>query len=477
MGNADKALILSEESVALDRKTGNLHNLPRSLGTLGNSYRMLGEWEKAEKCYKEALSISQKQNIATSIAGSYLSLGSLNLAKENFREAREFFEKSSELYKKSGVRFGEAGLLTPAIWASIELGELEKAENRISVMQMIAQKLDNKQLFSFATVSRAMLLRAQKNWNESIEYFEKSFHEFEALNAKRWHAEFYARRFLCEYARVYLERGQEGDRDKARRLLNQALEIFQKINAKKEIEKTKAILLNIEKGLPAAWEQKRVDLVVTGHTVLDKLLYGGLHPGFSVVLTSPSCSERDSLVRSFVETGAKKGEPTFYLTANSDLAGLAQEYPSNLYLFICNPQAESIAKKFSNVFTLNGVENLTNINIALTKAIRKLDPASKIPRRICIDLVSDILLQHGLIMTRKWLTELITQLKTAGFTILAAIDSQMHPLEQLYAVLGLFDGEVNIREVETEEGLVRILRIKKMGNQKYSKDEVRLTVE
>jgi hypothetical protein len=53
----------------------------------------------------------------------------------------------------------------------------------------------------------------------------------------------------------------------------------------------------------------------------------------------------------------------------------------------------------------------------------------------------------------------------------------MHPLEQLYAVLGLFDGEVNIREVETEEGLVRILRIKKMGNQKYSKDEVRLTVE
>jgi len=42
---------------------------------------------------------------------------------------------------------------------------------------------------------------------------------------------------LCEYARVYLERNQEGDREKAHNLLNQALEIFQKIGAKKDIEK------------------------------------------------------------------------------------------------------------------------------------------------------------------------------------------------------------------------------------------------
>jgi hypothetical protein len=42
---------------------------------------------------------------------------------------------------------------------------------------------------------------------------------------------------LCEYARAYLERDQEGDREKAHNLLNQALEIFQKMGAKKEIER------------------------------------------------------------------------------------------------------------------------------------------------------------------------------------------------------------------------------------------------
>jgi hypothetical protein len=35
--------------------------------------------------------------------------------------------------------------------------------------------------------------------------------------------------FPCEYARMYLERDQPGDREKARDLLNQALEIFQKL--------------------------------------------------------------------------------------------------------------------------------------------------------------------------------------------------------------------------------------------------------
>jgi hypothetical protein len=42
---------------------------------------------------------------------------------------------------------------------------------------------------------------------------------------------------LCEYVRTYLDRNQEGDREKAHNLLNQALEIFQGIGAKKDAEK------------------------------------------------------------------------------------------------------------------------------------------------------------------------------------------------------------------------------------------------
>ena len=174
-GNLDMAFALAEESVALDRKIGSLHNLPRSLGTLGNVYKIWGEWDKAEKYFTEALSISQKQNIAASIAMASYLLGALNMAKEDFAKAREFFETAADLFRKSGVRFGEAALFAGVVFASIELGELEKAENQVNFLQMIAQKSNNTSIRAYADVLKARLLRAQKKYGESIEYFRRAF--------------------------------------------------------------------------------------------------------------------------------------------------------------------------------------------------------------------------------------------------------------------------------------------------------------
>ena len=67
-GEIDTALLLIEESVALNRKTGNLHDLPLFLVPLGQCYMVLGEWEKSEKYFNEALMIAQKTNHVTAAA-------------------------------------------------------------------------------------------------------------------------------------------------------------------------------------------------------------------------------------------------------------------------------------------------------------------------------------------------------------------------------------------------------------------------
>ncbi len=126
-----------------------------------------------------------------------------------------------------------------------------------------------------------------------------------------------------------------------------------------------------------------------------------------------------------------------------------------------------------NVFKLKGVENLTDINIALTSALRKLSTSAKAPRRCCIQIVSDVLLQHQALQTRRWLTGLLPELKSRGFTILAVIDPGMHSSQEIRAVLDLFEGEVDIYE----KGLEKFLKIKKMTNQKYSKKELSLQEE
>ena len=112
-----------------------------------------------------------------------------------------------------------------------------------------------------------------------------------------------------------------------------------------------------------------------------------------------------------------------------------------------------------------------------TSTIRKLDPSLKGPRRICVDLVSDVLLQHHAVQTRRWLNSLITELKSIGFTTLAVVDPQMHPSEELHAILGLFEGEINIYEKETDKGSEKFLKIKKMSNQKYLENELPLKKE
>ncbi len=39
-------------------------------------------------------------------------------------------------------------------------------------------------------------------------------------------------------------------------------------------------------------------------------------------------------------------------------------------------------------------------------------------------------------------------------------------------VLSLFEGEISVREAETDQGLAMFLRVKRLSNQKYLKEEI-----
>jgi hypothetical protein len=70
-------------------------------------------------------------------------------------------------------------------------------------------------------------------------------------------------------------------------------------------------------------------------------------------LTSPSCNERDSLIKSFLKRGTEKGEVTFYLTTSVRAAKtLTEESQGNSYVFVCNPQADAVAESSPNFFKL-----------------------------------------------------------------------------------------------------------------------------
>jgi uncharacterized repeat protein (TIGR01451 family) len=213
--------------------------------------------------------------------------------------------------------------------------------------------------------------------------------------------------------------------------------------------------------------------IPTGYKDLDNLLLGGIPEEYAVILASPSNDERELLVKRFVETGVKNNEITFYITAEvAGVRNLAKEYPTNFYLFVCNPRADVMIENLPNVYKLKGVESLTDIEIALTKSYRLLPALKSGPRRVCIDIISDVLLQHRAIVARKWLSGILPDLRSKGFTNLAIVNPQMHPQEEVQAILGLFEGEIRILERETPHGLEKVLRIRKLYNQKYMESEL-----
>ena len=230
---------------------------------------------------------------------------------------------------------------------------------------------------------------------------------------------------------------------------------------------------------PSTTPESTTNYVSTGSEELDKLLIGGIPQTYPVILTAPFCDERDLLIKQFLEGGLKEGDTVFYIcTEISGLETQISEFQSEFYLFICNPQADMFIKDSTNVFKLkNGVMSLTDINIALSRGIQKIVESTSGSRRICINLVSDVLLQHHAIITKNWLTGLIAELRSQDFTTLAVMNPLMHSPQEVQAILGLFDGEIALEERKTSRGSQKILKINRMYNQKYLLNELPIKKE
>jgi hypothetical protein len=211
------------------------------------------------------------------------------------------------------------------------------------------------------------------------------------------------------------------------------------------------------------------DRVSTGTLELDSLLLGGIPKEYAVVLSASPCDERELIVKDFLNAGIKEGI-TFYIATEADgLEGLLDN--PNFYFFLCNTKPKTKVPDLQNVFVIPSKADITNLGISLTKAIRSIDQ-SVTQKRICIEIVSDVLVKHGVNTTREWLSGLITDLGSKGFTMLAVMYPEMHQSEESKAVLSLFDGEISIIQSDDPLDCRKSIRVKKLRNQDYIKNSM-----
>ncbi|MCK4498688.1 tetratricopeptide repeat protein, partial [Candidatus Bathyarchaeota archaeon] len=154
-GDVEKALLLLEESVALDKKSNNLTHLPLSLGGLGLIHLTLGEWDKAESYLNEALNISLGLNDFQSLRYSYAFLGYIQIEKEEYAKAKKLLEEAHRGIEKAGFKPEQLGYLPYLISAYIELGEATKALQYINSLHKFGLSTGDKEHIITADILKA----------------------------------------------------------------------------------------------------------------------------------------------------------------------------------------------------------------------------------------------------------------------------------------------------------------------------------
>jgi KaiC/GvpD/RAD55 family RecA-like ATPase len=243
-----------------------------------------------------------------------------------------------------------------------------------------------------------------------------------------------------------------------------------KVNYLDEVGQPRSLLL---KSVEIKVEEVTLeDRISTGTKELDSLLLGGIPNEYAVVLTGIPSDLRDLLVKNFLKAGINQNQPTFYVSTEAyDLEDLLKN--PNFSLFLCNPKPKSQVPDLPNVYKFGSKTDLTSLAISLTKAYRKIKKEKK--KRICIEIISDVLVDYRVQVTRQWIAEMITDYCSKGFTMLAIMDPKEHPTDQATTVRNLYDGEISIIQSSDPLDCRKSIFVKKLRNQDYIKNPIFLT--
>jgi class 3 adenylate cyclase/tetratricopeptide (TPR) repeat protein len=200
----------------------------------GLIYIGIGDLERAEADFQKALA-KQAPKI-TCFVSSHLCAGLLRLEQGKEEEAREYFEACVSAFRK--WEFTTAPLLhveTLLHLASLYArhGELEKARKAAQWATRLAQQLRSDAGLAMASHAEASLLLASGDRKGAAEAFTKCSAFWERAG---W--PYYQAKALVAYSDAIAQTNP----DESRKRLQQAVDVFRKLGAKRDLEKAKAKL-------------------------------------------------------------------------------------------------------------------------------------------------------------------------------------------------------------------------------------------
>jgi DNA-binding CsgD family transcriptional regulator len=164
-------------------------------------------------------------------------LGWLYLERGDFTSAKTWLQETAASAQAGGDYPPE--LLACALLAQIEcaVAELDQAAGHLRrAQEILSQGSGWRGLAAEVDLAEAVLATAEKHWPEA----EAAFQRAVEIN-RQYHLPYYEAKTLLEWGHMYLSRRGPGDVGRGMQLLNQALPIFQRIQAQKMVEKVASL--------------------------------------------------------------------------------------------------------------------------------------------------------------------------------------------------------------------------------------------
>jgi class 3 adenylate cyclase/tetratricopeptide (TPR) repeat protein len=203
---------------------------------VGFCYLRRGAWDKAGEYLATASRRHEDRSTITAISGCALALASLRLQTGEYAQAESLLRRSLDLCRSGGNVLFELWVLPVLGELYLTMGDLGKAAEQVTRgFELLSPDQKWYGLPAGIYLTSGMLAAASKRWDEA----ETSFAKAVAIN-RRYQLPWDEGKTLYEWGLMHVARGGAGDRDTAWTNLDAALDLFRRVEARRDIDKVLA---------------------------------------------------------------------------------------------------------------------------------------------------------------------------------------------------------------------------------------------
>ena len=207
----------------------------------GAAHTILGDWERAGQLLNKASEAAEIGHHLSHTVSACIYYGRFLLASGDITKAEDTIVKGYTLAHDKHSTIQELNLLPLLCELHIRTRRLEEAERDLRrAQEILARPQPWRGLAAPVHLVEGLLASAKGAWAKA----EKAFRS--AQDAERTYGFPYGEaRVLFEWGNMCVKRNAPGDRERGRELLGQALEIYKRCAAKKDIEKVETALARL----------------------------------------------------------------------------------------------------------------------------------------------------------------------------------------------------------------------------------------